>query len=287
MSVTYSGTLAGSDGSKLTISGAQLTPAPVTPPVPGPAGRRQISVYVKMWRRSDGPTLADVAVPGVTEVRLAFLQGDPLAMVGWGRQDQAGAAGDRRGLFARNVDVTASIGGERGSVNTSNREGCLTGIGRAADAIGINRIDWDVEASALRPADVLAISQAAWDRWGIRSTMAPNGSNVSQYLPVAVELHRRGLLAAYGQQFYGSAAGVSLSAARGRIAESVKAGIPARLTQVGMWVGSTQKQWTMSTCEANLRAIRAEWDDIGGAYLWSETHAETAEWARRMAAVLA
>ena len=255
-------------------------------PDPTPGGR-QLSVYLKLWRRSSGPTVAGAAKPGITEVRLSFLQGRPLALVGWGSQDEAGVARDCAALRERGVAVTGSIGGEAGSVTTSDRQACLSGIGALDAQIGLDRIDWDVEAAALRADDVLAISQAAHDRWGIMTTMAPNGSNVSQYLPVAVELHKRGLLAAYGQQFYGSSQGVTVGAAMDRIVQSVGAGIPARLTQVGMWVGTTAKQWTMSQCEANLRTIRGRWSDIGGAYLWSEGHGEVAEWAARMGAALA
>lgn len=290
------GTYLAADGSTIVVDhlGLHYIPAPATPaptpvPVPTqppiPAPGRQLSVYLKMWANRSQPGLAAAAVPGITEVRLAFLQGAG-KLVGWGSQDVTGVRRDADALRARGVRVTASIGGESGAVNTSDRAGWLAGVAALHATIGLDRIDWDVEASALRADDVLWLSQTVHDRYGILSTMAPNGSNVGTYLPVAVELYRRGLLAAYGQQFYGSAGGVTLAAARGRIAEAVRAGIPARVIQVGMWVGSEPRQWPMSTCENNLRAIAVEWRDIGGAYLWSETHVEVAEWARRMAAVL-
>lgn len=287
----FTGTLQDAAGNRLVAGPGGFvyvpadSPPPPPPPPPTPAGGRQLSVYVKMWPGSKLPGLAEIARPGITEVRLAFMQGTKL--VGWGSQTPAQARDDVEQLRGRGVRITASIGGESGSVNTADRTGWLAGIGALHAQIGLDRIDWDVEASALRADDVLAISDSVHARWGILSTMAPNGSNVGAYLPVAVELHRRGLLAAYGQQFYGSGGGVSLADAKRRISEAVQAGIPARLIQVGMWVGSEPKQWPMTTCENNLRAIGLQWRDIGGAYAWSETHAEIAEWARRMAAVLA
>ncbi len=285
---TFVGTWQDEHGNKL-IAGPDgvevvLADEPPPPPPPNPLGR-QLSVYLKMWQRSSGPTVAAAAKPGITEVRLSFLQGSPPNLVGWGCQDEAGVARDCDALRERGVDVTGSIGGSGGAVDTRSRETFLGGIAALHSRIGLDRIDWDVEASALRADDVIAISQACHDRWGIYSTMAPNGSNVGTYLPVAVELHKRGLLAAYGQQFYD--APVSLDAAKGRISQAIGAGVPARLIQVGMMVGGDDRHWDMAECEANLRAIRAKWPDIGGAYLWSEQHGEVAEWARRMSAVLA
>jgi hypothetical protein len=287
----FIGTLTDSSGNKLTATtnGITLTLAkPVEPPDPptGPTGR-QFSVYLKMWPNARQVTLAQAAKPGITEVRLSFLQGSPLGLPGWGSQDRAGVAADAAALRDRGVAVTASIGGESGAVRTNDRVACLAGIGALHSQIGLDRIDWDVEASALVADDVLAISQTVHDRWGITTTMAPNGSNVAAYLPVAVELHRRRLLVAYGQQFYGSRSGVTYGAAAGRIAEAVRAGIPERLIQVGMWVGDNDaRRWPIGTCVTYAKDFRAQWPYIGGAYLWSESHGEVADWVARVSAAM-
>jgi len=258
-------------------------PVPVPTPTPVPAGGRQLSVYLKMWP-SKLPGLAAAAKPGVTEVRMAFMQGSPPSLVGWGSQTQAQVAVDAAALRARGVAVTASVGGSGGRVDTKSRDAFVRGVAALHATIGLDRIDWDVESSALVAADVIAISRTLYGQYGIMSTMAPNGSNIDQYLPVAVELYRAGVLAAYGQQFYD--APVSLAAAKGRIAEAIGAGLPPSVIQVGMMTGSDSRHWTLDVCAANAAAIRAQWD-IGGAYLWSETHAEVADWAARMVAVLA
>lgn len=288
----YTGTLVGDDGSRLVVRDAELAPAPAPvvtpqapPATPAPAavtGGRQLSVYLKMWP-SRLPGLAAAAKPGITEVRLAFLQGSPPKLPGWGSQTLAQVTADAAALRARRVAVTASVGGSGGAVDTKSRETFLGGVAAVHAAIGLDRIDWDVEASALRADDVLAISQAAHDRWGLMVTMAPNGSNVGAYLPVAVELHKRGLLAGYGQQFYD--APVSLDAARGRVAEAVRAGLPVPVIQVGMMVGSDASHWSLDACAVNAAALAREFPGIG-AYLWSETHAEVAEWASRVGAAL-
>ncbi|MDQ1246220.1 MAG: hypothetical protein QG597_588 [Actinomycetota bacterium] len=274
------------DGGTLT---ARATPDPTPDPDP-PAGGRQLSVYIKMWR-SRLPRLSAVPAP-VNELRLAFLQGSPPALPGWGSQDEAGVIADCRTLRGRGVAVTASVGGKDGRIDTRSRDAFVRGVAALHARIGLDRIDWDVEASALRADDVLAISQTLHDQHGISCTMAPNGSNVSTYLPVAVELYRRGLLVAYGQQFYdavvllGTPDPRNTGTAMGRIAQAVKSGLPPSVIQVGMMVDSDSRHWTIDTCVSHMTAIAREWPDIGGAYLWSENHSEVAEWARRVGAVL-
>jgi hypothetical protein len=253
------------------------TPTPVT-------HGRMVAVYLKMWPNGKLPGLAAAAKSGITDVRLAFMQGSPLALVGWGSQTQDQVIEDCRTLRSRGVAVTASIGGKGGHVDTSSPTAVVDRVASLHATIGLDQIDWDVEASALRSSDVVEISQRLCDGYGIAPTMAPNGSNVGTYLPVAVELHKRGILTAYGQQFY--EAPVSLDAAKGRIDEAITAGLPPEVIQVGMMIGSGSKYWSLDTCAANMAAIKDEWPEIGGAYLWSETHSEVADWAAWMGAVL-
>lgn len=262
-------------------------------PTPTPSDSvRTLSVYLKMWANSKLPGLAAAAVPGITEVRLAFLQGSPPRLVGWGSQTEAEVVADCQTLRARGVAITASIGGSGGHIDTGARGAFVQGVDDVHATIGLDRIDWDVEASALDPDDVLGISQTLHDSWGTCVTMAPNGSNVATYLPVAVELHQRGLLVAYGQQFYDAAVPLGTpdpsktGTAMGRIAQAITAGLPPETIQVGMMVGSDSKYWSMDECETHMAAIVAEWPCIGGAYLWSEKHTEVTEWARRVGAVL-
>lgn len=75
--VTYSGALAGSDGSSLAITGAVLTPAPVTPtpdPTPTPSTGRVRAVWHHGW---SGPSLSSWPVDvrsSVTCITLAMSQ---------------------------------------------------------------------------------------------------------------------------------------------------------------------------------------------------------------------
>lgn len=280
---------------RLSIGGVDydvtLTPvtSPPTPvPTPTPVARRANVVYYMMWRTSGSPTL-DRIPASVTELRLAFLQGAP-SLVGFGPYTDATAfRAALAPLRERGVRITGAVGGQAGAVNTAARDAFLAGVDNVHKQVPLEGLDWDVEAAALRADDTLALSQAVRDRYGWQVSMAPNGTNVDTYLPVGVELHRRGLLSTFGQQFYDAV--VSYDAALGRIRAAVAAGIPADRYTVGMMLPRTgedpatfAKRWTAQQCVDNMTALRTLYPGIGS-YLWEAGRPATLDTATRIGAL--
>ena len=125
-------------------------------------------------------------------------------------------------------------------------------------------------------------------------SFVPNGGNVDQYLPAAVAAHRAGLKVLYGQQFYDAV--VSRGAARDRIDQAIKAGLPADRIYVAMmnWLSGASSfgpdhYWDTGTCVANMQAFLAEWPTLAGAAYWEAGRAKTpdnASYPDRMGTVL-
>lgn len=264
--------------------GVDPTPTPDPDPV-GNYPSAVVSVYKMMWN-TNGPNIASIA-SGCNEIRLSFLQGDPPTAVGWGAQGQSSALADIATKVAAGVRIIWSIGGAGGSINTGNRTSFVSGIASAYSALSgnLHGIDWDVEASSLSQSDVLWISQQLKSTYGdeFAITMAPNGSNVDQYLPTAVALHNAGALDNYGQQFYD--APVSLSAAKGRISQAIGAGLPESKISVGMMIASDANHWTNAQCRSYYTDIRNTWPGIRKAYLWEAQRSGTSEWIGDMARI--
>jgi hypothetical protein len=260
---------------------------PPPPPVPSttyPA--KEIAVYKMMWS-VNGPRLADIS-PAVNVVRLAFAQGQPPALVGWGNQGQASFLADMAVMRARGVKFVISVGGSGGAVSTSDRATFLAGIANIRSAMGgvLDGLDWDIEASALNQSDVVYISTQLKSIYGsnFAITFVPNGGNVSTYLPAAVACHQAGALDSYGQQFYDAV--VSVDAAAGRIQEAINAGIPVSKMSVGMMIGTSSIYWTNAVCRANMITLRSRFPGLQRAYLWEAARAGTAQWATDMASVI-
>jgi chitinase len=252
------------------------------PPKPLPSGRT-LAVYLMMWSNSGSPKLSTLPRQ-ITEVRLAFAQGDPPILVGWASQSQTDFLADVAALKARGVRFVVAVGGQGGMLNTRSRDAFIGGIARIHSIVGLDGLDWDLEASTLISADVVAISQALHDRYGWKVSFAPNGGNVDRYLPTAVTCQAAGILSTYGQQFYD--APVTLGAAMSRVDQAVAAGIaPSRIT-VGCMVGPDASHWTVDQCATNVGGIRAKYSDLAGAYLWEAGRAGTTDWATRIGALL-
>jgi hypothetical protein len=275
------------DHAKMGLPVTVITGGEVEPPPPSSGSEypnREIAVYKMLWS-VNYPPIASVPAE-VNVVRLAFAQGSPPQLVGWGREGKASLLAGIATLRARGCKITVSVGGSGGAFDTRNRTAFVAGIDAIDGQLGgqLDGLDWDLEAGAMVRADVVAIGQDLARRhpdWGF--SFAPNGSNVSQYLPAAVEYQRLGLLSSYGQQFYD--APVSVSAAGGRIAEAIIAGIPPAKIAVGMMVGSSSVYWTNAQCKANMTALAREYG-VHRAYLWEAARAGTAEWARDMRVII-
>lgn len=271
------------------------TPGGGGDPAPNPSGypAKVAAIYKKVWS-SDTPV---TAVPdGGGEIRIAFAQGSPPALVGGTSAGTSSMVASLAARRAAGTKIVVSAGGSKGSFSTSNRTAVMQGIASIKAILegsaggGLDGFDWDIEASALNQADVLWISTQLKQLYGsnFAITMAPNGSNWSTYLPCAVELYKNNALDHYGHQFYDAV--VSLSAAKGRISDALGAGLPQSVMGVGMALSSTTAggYWSNDTCRTYMADIRATWPGITKCYLWAENSDLTAAatWVANMRAVI-
>jgi hypothetical protein len=274
-----------------TVELSYAPPPTVTPPTPTPTPTptgaypaKVVSVYKMMWS-VNGPNLGSISAD-CNEIRLAFAQGSPPALVGWGSQGQSSFLSDLAAKVAAGTRIVVSVGGAGGALQISNRTAFLAGIANIRSALGgnLHGLDWDQEiASPFNDADVVWISQQLKATYGagFGITFATTVVNGTPYtLNAAVACSRVGALDFYGQQFYD--APVSLSAAVQRINEAIGRGIPQSQLGVGMMVGNSANYWTNAQCRANYAAIRQQFPGIQKAYLWEASRAGTAEWCADM-----
>ena len=270
--------------------GGTITLAVTTDPNPTPGGGggggttptggypvRSVDCYKKIWSSNSAIT----NIPSTaTAIRLSFAQGSPPALVGYttdGQSTFVSALATRRTAGQK---IIASIGGAGGQINTGDRSGFVSGIASIVSILegsaggGLDGIDWDIEASSLVKSDVVWISQQLKSVYGsdFAITMAPNGGNVSTYLPAAVALHNAGVLDHYAQQFYDSP--VSLAAAKQRIQQALSAGLPQSVMGVGMMTTSNgngdSTHWSLAQCRTYMADIRSTWPGITKCYIWTE-----------------
>jgi hypothetical protein len=247
--------------------------------------RKVVALYYMMWSNSGSPRLRTIP-RGVNVVNLAFMQGDPPAIVDWGAQGQASFVADARALRARGVRVVASVGGAGGQVTVANRSRFIAGVLALNAKTPLDGLDWDLEGTAMDAADVVYVSRRLKQLRGrnFSITMAPNGANIDQYRSIAVQLQRVGALSLIGQQFYDAV--VSKEAAQGRVAELVAAGIPQSRIAIGMMVGNQSTYWTVAECASAVRYIKRSYPNVRGGYLWQAGNLGTADWVRRVGALL-
>lgn len=252
-------------------------------PMPYPA--KAVGLYHMMWSNSGSPALSTTPA-NVNNVRLAFAQGDPPSLVGWASESQSAFVAAANNLRAQGKRIILSIGGAGGHVNVGNRQAFVNGILAVNAQITLDGIDWDLEGPSMSPTDVVWIAQQLDAARGahMANTMVPNGSNVSQYLPVAKALQDAGLLDEYGQQFYDAV--VSKEAALGRINQAIDYGIPENKISIGMMVGSADVYWTIQECLDNVTWIKQQRPNLKGGYLWEAGRSGTASWASQVGALL-
>lgn len=269
------------------------TPTPTTPsssdvadptaPLGYPA--HAVGLYYMMWPDSPSPRLADIPT-GVNVVNLAFAQGDPPALVGWGPTGQATFTADAATLRAHGVRVVLSVGGGGGTANPANRTAFVNGIMAINAKVPLDGIDWDLETSTPTTSDVVWISQRLKQLRGPKFavTLAPNGANIDAYRPIAVALQNAGALDMIGQQFYDAV--VSKEDAAWRIGQLEAAGITPDHIGVGMMVGTSDHYWTVDECVTNTQYLKATYPGLRGGYLWEASRAGTADWVNRVGAIL-
>jgi hypothetical protein len=224
--------------------------------------------------------------PETTQMRVSFLQGTDL--VEWRGDTRAQIHARANTWKAGNPtgrQVLLSLGGSGGAVDMTRIVSSVLGV---ETKMPLDGIDFDIEGGAL---DVnravtasLDLAKGRKDTW-LTTFTPPGGPPVAQYLNAAERCHAAGLRVQFGQQLYDTR--IVLADVLRQTALAVAAVGPEQVL-LGCMVGtdpakySTALQW-----EGYLRAVRAEWPTIGGAYLWEASRAGTADWARRMAGVLA
>jgi Glycosyl hydrolases family 18 len=270
-------------GAAATISTVAPTPTPTPVPTPTPTptpvttGGKTLAVYQMMWS-GDG-SLASIPKP-FNEIRLAFAQGSPPALVGWADEGQAQFVKDAAAFRAAGGRILVSVGGSGGAVNVGDHAGFVAGITSISTQLGgnLDGVDWDLEAVPLGAADAVAVSSALKAAHpSSRFSFAPNGSNVDSYLAAAVACQNAGTLDCFGQQFYD--APVSESAALGRINQAIAAGIPANKITVGVMLpeagDNTANYWTPTQAVQIITALLAAHPDLQGAYFWEASRPGT------------
>ncbi len=267
------------------------TPSPTPAPTPGSGYPvKAISLYKMIWSNSESAPMGSFP-SACNVVRLAFAQNSPPSRTGDGPEGRSALMSGLATWRAAGKKVQISVGGAGGAVNTSARSTFLSGIASIKSDLesggaGLDGLDWDIEASGMNQSDVLYISTQLKALYGANFaiTFAPNGGNVSQYLPTAVACNNAGALDEYGQQFYD--APVSLSAAMGRISQAIGAGIPQSKISVGMMIQNDANHWTNQQCRDYMASIRQTYPAITKTYLWWAARTGTAQWASDMAAVI-
>lgn len=247
-------------------------------PVAQPTGRT-LAVYMM-----DGVGTIGQVPPECNQVRVAFIQGGGL--VEWGGDSPSTTASQLSGWRAAAASraVLPSIGGQGGAVDMSS---VAAAVRRVESTFPCDGVDWDVEASALDVARVVAVSRqlaAGRESTWLTAFTPPGGPPVAVYLEAARRCQDAGLRVQFGQQLYDTRITLDdvlrqTSLAVSRLGENS--------VVLGCMVGSDPAKYsTVAQWESYMRAVRDRWPGIGGAYLWESSRQGTAEWAQRMAGVL-
>lgn len=254
-------------------------PTPTPAPTPAPAGRT-IAVYVM-----DGVGNVSQVPRECNQIRVAFLQGSTLVEWGGDTPAQTAAALTAWRAGASDRRVLLSVGGQGGAVNL----GALTvAFDRIDDTFPVDGIDWDIEAGALDVPTAVAVSkalakgrEASW----VTAFTPPGGPPVTPYLEAAKQCQAAGLRVQFGQQLYDTRIALAdVLAATGRAVTAL--GAPSVV--IGCMVGTDPAKYsTVTLWETYAAAVRKQWPDIGGAYLWESARDGTAAWATAMGRALA
>ena len=267
---------------------AATTPTSSNPAPTAGFPAKAVGVYNMIWSNSPGPLSGE---PGGVNVHLlAFGSSNSsgtITLMGYGPTGKvdllAALATDR----ARGDKIILSLGGGGGYVvdlsATTARVNDIAAI--ASDIGGLDGVDIDIETGTINQAQIVAFAQGLRAKFGtgFAFTMAPNGSNVDQYRPIAKVLSDMGLLTYIGQQFYD--APVSLAAAKYRIQQFITVGIPQSQIAVGMMVGTTSSYWTLQQCHDYMTDIMTTWPGITKAYLWHAAGTGTPTWVSDMRSI--
>jgi hypothetical protein len=263
-------------------------PGGTTSSAPQPYPAHSVAIYKMMWAQN-GPNWSTIN-PKFNVWRLAFGQGNPVNLVGWGNQGEATAIAEMKKARARGVRIQLSVGGMGGALNTSNRQGFVDGVMNNVNSkIPLDGLDWDHEAVGVATADFDWICRELKRLRGpnFAITLVPNGGNIGQYMPLIQTAQNGGYLSAFGQQFYDAA--VTWEAADARIQQAIAAGIPVSKYEPGMMnpPGNVPNgYWDNNTCASYMQRFKTKYPTIKGAYLWEAQRAGASEWADRLSPII-
>ncbi len=253
-------------------------PEPVPTPTPTPTQGPTISVYMM-----DGVGRLDQIPAECTQIRVAFLQGTGL--VEWGGDSPATTAEGLTRWRAANVrrETVISAGGQDGLVGIEQIPATLSSIART---MPIDGLDWDIEAGALNVDQSVRISKACAENrpnW-LTCFTPPGGPPVARYLDAAEKCQDAGLRVQFSQQLYDTR--ITLEDVMRQMKLAVdRLGAPSVL--LGCMVGDNPAKYsTVAQWVAYMKAVKAEWPTIGGAFLWESSRPGTAAWAKGIAGVL-
>lgn len=251
-----------------------------TVPVPPPAAVTAPTVAIYMMDRVG--SISQIP-PECDQIRVAFLQ--KTGLVEWGGDSPAKTAADLTGWRAANIarEVVISAGGQDGAVDIEAIPATLTAIART---MPIDGLDWDIEAGALNVAQAVRISKACAENrpnW-LTCFTPPGGPPVALYLEAAAQVQAAGLRVQFAQQLYDTEIKLEDVMRQMKLAVD-RLGAPSVL--LGCMVGDNPLKYsTVAQWISYMRAVKAKWPDIGGAFLWESSRAGTTEWAKGMRGVL-
>ena len=263
---------------------AATTPTSSNPAPTAGFPAKAVGVYNMLWSNSTGPLSGESG--GVNVHLLAFGSSNSsgtITLVGYGPTGKAELLAALATDRARGDKIILSLGGSGYVVDLSATAARVNDIAAiASDIGGLDGVDIDIETGTINQAQIVAFAQGLRAKFGtgFAFTMAPNGSNVDQYRPIAKVLSDMGLLTYIGQQFYD--APVSLAAAKYRIQQFITVGIPQSQIAVGMMIGTTSNYWTLQQCHDYMTDIMTTWPGITKAYLWHAGGTGTPTWVSDM-----
>ena len=236
---------------------------------------RAVALYHPIYANSTVQNLDDYYFPSnINVVYLAFAFGSPLALAGYTAEGQTIFVNRLRRLRRSGVRVILSVGGAGNVVSTTNTTNFVNEVMAINATIPIDGLDWDLEASSMVQADVLAISASLRSTTNrgpdFAITMAPNGSNAATYLTIAKALQDAGNLTMYGYQFYDVA--ITEQQMMDRLSEAVSAGLTQDHIGIGMMADQNASgptaYWDVNTCVSRVQAAHRTYPYLRGGYLW-------------------
>ena len=275
----------------VTIRNVQIVNLASLPPAPaGGWPSWSLGAYLPLWSNNPGAASVDDVPPEVTELRVAFVYqgtagGDPLGLVAYGRDGQAGFVSKLAAWRAARSDrrVVVSVGGEGYPIDLSDCVQCAADMVALHAQVPFDAWDFDVEAGSFTTEMVMAFARAVFYELGVGFTSVPHGGVVDDYLPISVAAHSEGLLLWHGQQFYSSL--VTWGGVQYRMGEAITAGVPQARLGLGMMVASDATGWTNAECVSMMTQAITEYNTTR-TYLWEVVRPGTAQWAADMNALL-